>query len=206
MILGWQIRALSWKTFWKTFLGDFIEFYVWTNTSHTNRGKFIKNIFFSVKITEIPKSLTLVSLHGGYLARRPGKGRKKETNREMKRKVLAERRKALNIDHLNSEKLKDKVGELQKWASVLEEEKYEFEMSCDRQKYEISHLRQRVQQYMAKTGKGGGQSRGRQIKTITGLGAKAAAFKWLEKSLRNGLKKSWKCLKNVEKCLKKAWN
>ena len=93
----------------------------------------------------------------------------------MKRKILAERRKALNIDHLNSDKLKDKVGELQKWVSVLEEEKYEFEMSCDRQKYEITHLRQRVQQYMAKTGKGGGQNR--QIKTITGLGAKSAAFK-----------------------------
>ena len=82
----------------------------------------------------------------------------------------------MNIDHLNGDKLRDKLGELHKWFSVLEEEKYEFEMSCDKQKYEISHLRQRVQQYMAKTGKGG-SSKGRQIKTITNLGAKAAAFK-----------------------------
>merc|ERR1712046_523771 len=96
---------------------------------------------------------------------------------EKKRKILAERRKPLNIDHLNADKLRDKVGELHKWFSVLEEEKYEFETSVERQKYEISHLRNGVQQFMNKTGKGGmSQGRGRQIKTITNLGAKAAAF------------------------------
>ncbi|CAB1323459.1 unnamed protein product [Coregonus sp. 'balchen'] len=36
------------------------------------------------------------------------RGGKKETEREKKKKILAGRRKALNIDHLNEEKLKDK--------------------------------------------------------------------------------------------------
>lgn len=34
------------------------------------------------------------------------KGAKKQTEREKKRKILAERRKPLNIDHLNEDKLK----------------------------------------------------------------------------------------------------
>lgn len=34
------------------------------------------------------------------------RGGKKETEREKKKKILAARRKALNIDHLNEEKLK----------------------------------------------------------------------------------------------------
>lgn len=34
------------------------------------------------------------------------KGGKKLTEREKKKKILAERRKALNIDHLNEDKLK----------------------------------------------------------------------------------------------------
>lgn len=34
------------------------------------------------------------------------RGAKKLTEREKKKKILAERRKALNIDHLNEEKLK----------------------------------------------------------------------------------------------------
>merc|ERR1711970_49613 len=37
------------------------------------------------------------------------RGGKKETEREKKKKILASRRKALNIDHLNEEKLKDKI-------------------------------------------------------------------------------------------------
>ena len=70
--------------------------------------------------------------YGGYLARNENrKGAKKQTNREIKRKVLAERRKPLNIDHLSGEKLKDKAGDLFKWLKVLEEERYRRTLECD---------------------------------------------------------------------------
>lgn len=116
--------------------------------------------------------------YGGYLARNENrKGAKKQTNREIKRKVLAERRKALNIDHLSGEKLKDKAGDLFKWLKVLEEERYDFEVTADRAKYDINALRQRVSEYMQKSGKGGKSGAGRSVKTLANVGAKAAAFK-----------------------------
>merc|ERR1712035_270265 len=63
--------------------------------------------------------------YGGYLARQDRqRGGKRQTEREKKRKTLAERRKPLNIDHLNTEKLKDKAKELAKWVAFLEEERY----------------------------------------------------------------------------------
>merc|ERR1712071_645866 len=107
---------------------------------------------------------------------RKKKGGKRLTNREIKRKELAERRKPLNIDHLNGEKLKDKAGDLFKWLKVLEEERYDFEVTADRGKYDINALRQRVSEYMQKSGKGG-KSIGKSVKTLANVGAKAAAFK-----------------------------
>merc|ERR1711879_662426 len=50
------------------------------------------------------------------------KGNRRQTDREKKRKILAERRKPLNIDHLGTEKLKEKATELHKWLATLEEE------------------------------------------------------------------------------------
>ena len=35
--------------------------------------------------------------------------------KEKKKKILAERRKQLNIDHLNTDKLQEKAMELHKW-------------------------------------------------------------------------------------------
>ena len=100
----------------------------------------------------------------------------KETEREKKRKILAERRKPLNIDHLNIEKLKLKIGELDKYLIGLETDRYDFEVTLDRQKYEIKHLRQRVSAYMSKSGKGK-MSGPKQVKTLANVGAKAAVFK-----------------------------
>merc|ERR1712141_758078 len=76
------------------------------------------------------QAIANMSMHyGGYLARGDrNKNNKRQTEREKKRKLLAERRKPLNIDHLNNDKLKDKCGELQKWLSMLEEEKFDFEV------------------------------------------------------------------------------
>merc|ERR1711976_734249 len=116
--------------------------------------------------------------YGGYLARQDRqKGGKRQTEREKKRKTLAERRKPLNIDHLNTEKLRDKGKELAKWLAVLEEERYDFEVINERQKYDVSQLRARVQDFMQKNGKGGGRSGAKNIKTLANVGARASAFK-----------------------------
>merc|ERR1711981_258959 len=79
----------------------------------------------------------------------------KVTEREKKKKILADRRKPLNIDHLQGSKLQEKVKEMFDWLAQLELEKYDYEDRYDRQKYDIGMLRKRVQDYMAKTGKGG---------------------------------------------------
>ncbi|RVE56444.1 hypothetical protein OJAV_G00221240 [Oryzias javanicus] len=51
--------------------------------------------------------------YGGVQQRQDGKrGAKKQTEREKKRKILAERKKPLNIEHLNEDKLKEKADEL----------------------------------------------------------------------------------------------
>ncbi|XP_039665040.1 troponin T type 3a (skeletal, fast) isoform X4 [Perca fluviatilis] len=64
------------------------------------------------------------------------RGGKKETEREKKKKILAARRKQLNIDHLNEDKLKEKIKELHEWMSQLESEKFDHMERLKRQKYE----------------------------------------------------------------------
>ncbi|XP_026562353.1 troponin T, fast skeletal muscle isoform X4 [Pseudonaja textilis] len=83
--------------------------------------------------------------YSSYLAKADQKRGKKQTARELKKKILAERRKPLNIDHLNEDKLRDKAKEL--WDSLyqLETEKYEYLEKIKRQKYDILSLRCRVQ-------------------------------------------------------------
>ena len=52
-----------------------------------------------------------------YLAKRQEQARSKRggADKEKKKKILAERRKPLNIDHMDSQKLKEKAEELWKW-------------------------------------------------------------------------------------------
>ena len=56
-----------------------------------------------------------------YLAKRQEQARSKRggADKEKKKKVLAERRKPLNIDHMDSQKLKEKAEELWKWLVLL---------------------------------------------------------------------------------------
>merc|ERR1712203_1152300 len=113
------------------------------------------------------QAIANMSMHyGGYLARNEKRKGGRQTEREKKRKILADRRKPLNIDHLNSDKLKDKTKELFSWMCQLEEEKYEMETRVERQKYDINQLRQRVNEYMVKFGKGGGKGGKRPVKTL----------------------------------------
>uniref|UniRef100_A0A4W6FRW4 Troponin T2e, cardiac n=1 Tax=Lates calcarifer TaxID=8187 RepID=A0A4W6FRW4_LATCA len=79
------------------------------------------------------------------------KGAKKQTEREKKRKILAERRKPLNIDHLNEDKLNvlslltwDKANELWQWLMTLEAEKFDLSEKLKRQKYDVSTWPQEV--------------------------------------------------------------
>ncbi|XP_009326753.1 PREDICTED: troponin T, fast skeletal muscle isoform X9 [Pygoscelis adeliae] len=84
--------------------------------------------------------------YSSYLAKADQKRGKKQTARETKKKVLAERRKPLNIDHLNEDKLRDKAKELWDWLYQLETEKYDFTEQIKRKKYEILTLRCRLQE------------------------------------------------------------
>ncbi|CAL8360465.1 unnamed protein product [Lota lota] len=87
-------------------------------------------------------------------------GGKKETEREKKKKILAGRRKALNIDHLNEDKLKDKIKELHEWMTTLESEKFDHMERLKRQKYEVTTLRKRVEE-LSKFSKKGAAARRR---------------------------------------------
>lgn len=81
---------------------------------------------------------------GGYLQKVDQKKGKKLTAREEKKKALLERRKPLNIDHLNQEKLIEKAQDLWQWLHQLHAEKFELAEKLKRQKYDIHVLRNRV--------------------------------------------------------------
>ncbi|KAI3366619.1 hypothetical protein L3Q82_009307 [Scortum barcoo] len=81
---------------------------------------------------------------GGYLQKVDQKRGKKLTAREEKKKALMERRKPLNIDHLNQEKLAEKAQDLWRWLHQLHAEKFELAEKLKRQKYDIYVLRNRV--------------------------------------------------------------
>ncbi|XP_059566565.1 troponin T, fast skeletal muscle isoform X2 [Myotis daubentonii] len=83
--------------------------------------------------------------YSSYLAKADQKRGKKQTAREMKKKVLAERRKPLNIDHLSEDKLRDKAKELWDTLYQLETDKYDFSEKLKRQKYDIMTARARVE-------------------------------------------------------------
>uniref|UniRef100_A0A8C9R7C3 Troponin T2d, cardiac n=1 Tax=Scleropages formosus TaxID=113540 RepID=A0A8C9R7C3_SCLFO len=77
--------------------------------------------------------------YGGIQQKGEGrKGAKKPTEREKKKKILAERQKPLNTDHLNEEKLKEKATDLWQWLMGLEAEKFDLGEKLKRQKYEVS--------------------------------------------------------------------
>ncbi|XP_008940128.1 PREDICTED: troponin T, cardiac muscle isoform X3 [Merops nubicus] len=90
------------------------------------------------------KALSNMLHFGGYMQKSEKKGGKKQTEREKKKKILSERRKPLNIDHLNEDKLRDKAKELWQTIRDLEAEKFDLQEKFKRQKYEINVLRNRV--------------------------------------------------------------
>uniref|UniRef100_A0A4W6F736 Troponin T2d, cardiac n=1 Tax=Lates calcarifer TaxID=8187 RepID=A0A4W6F736_LATCA len=75
------------------------------------------------------------------------RGGKKQTEREKKKKILAERRKPLNVDHLNEDKLKEKANELWQWLMGLEAEKFDLSEKLKRQKYDVNDLHLKHQRF-----------------------------------------------------------
>ncbi|XP_072529732.1 troponin T type 3a (skeletal, fast) isoform X2 [Salminus brasiliensis] len=100
------------------------------------------------------------SQYSSYLQKADSKRGKKQTEREKKKKILAERRKPLNIDHLNEDKLREKAKELHEWMKTLEAEKFEHMERLKRQKYEVTTLRKRVEE-LSKFSKKGAAARRR---------------------------------------------
>ncbi|XP_048040820.1 troponin T type 3b (skeletal, fast) isoform X11 [Megalobrama amblycephala] len=101
------------------------------------------------------------SQYSSYLQKADSKrGGKKQTEREKKKKILADRRKPLNIDHLNEDKLREKAKELWDWLYSLEAEKFEHMEKLKRQKYEVTTQRKRVEE-LSKYSKKGAAARRR---------------------------------------------
>ncbi|TRY90862.1 hypothetical protein DNTS_020883 [Danionella cerebrum] len=110
------------------------------------------------------KALTnMTHQYGGIQQKGEGrKGAKKQTEREKKKKILADRRKPLSIDHLSEDKLKEKANEMWQWMMQLEAEKFDLSEKLKRQKYDMNVLQTRIneQQKFAK-GRGKGKVAGR---------------------------------------------
>ncbi|CBY18423.1 unnamed protein product [Oikopleura dioica] len=86
----------------------------------------------------------------GGAAKRERKAGAGNKGKELKKKVLAERRKALNVDHLTGEKLQEKAVELHKWLVSLEESRYDLNISFSSLKDDLKQMRTRVNDLMGK--------------------------------------------------------
>ncbi|KAM9113277.1 troponin T, slow skeletal muscle [Pangshura tecta] len=86
------------------------------------------------------KVLSNMPHFGGYLVKAEQKRGKRQTGREMKNRILAERRKPLNIDNMREDELREKAKELHDWIHQLESEKFDLMEKLKRQKYEINIL------------------------------------------------------------------
>ncbi|MXQ98437.1 hypothetical protein E5288_WYG015400 [Bos mutus] len=91
------------------------------------------------------KVLSNMGAHfGGYLVKAEQKRGKRQTGREMKLRILSERKKPLNIDHMGEEQLREKAQELSDWIHQLESEKFDLMAKLKQQKYEINVLYNRI--------------------------------------------------------------
>ncbi|XP_063293614.1 troponin T, fast skeletal muscle [Pelobates fuscus] len=97
--------------------------------------------------------------YSSYLAKADQKRGKKQTAREQKKKILADRRKPLNVDHMSEDKLRDKAKELWDWLYELESEKFEMGEKLKKQKYEVTTLRNRIDQLQKHSKKAGGKGK-----------------------------------------------
>ncbi|XP_008304138.1 troponin T, fast skeletal muscle isoforms-like isoform X1 [Stegastes partitus] len=108
------------------------------------------------------KKIALSNMGSGYsshLQRIDQKRGKKQTEREKKKKVLAERIKPLNIESFSEDKLRDKAKELWEWLHSLEAIKYDHCEKLKRQRYEVISLRNRIDELQKHSKKGAASRR-----------------------------------------------
>uniref|UniRef100_F7HR11 Troponin T, slow skeletal muscle n=1 Tax=Macaca mulatta TaxID=9544 RepID=F7HR11_MACMU len=105
------------------------------------------------------KVLSNMGAHfGGYLVKAEQKRGKRQTGREMKLRILSERKKPLDIDYMGEEQLREKAQELSNWIHQLESEKFDLMAKLKQQKYEINVLYNRIS-HAQKFRKGAGKGR-----------------------------------------------
>merc|ERR1712130_627405 len=90
------------------------------------------------------KKKEMAALNANFGGQRTERKKGRGTDRDKKKKVLAERRKPLNIDHLEIDKLKAKAKELWDHLNQLEKDKFDYERETHDQKYDVNLLRFRV--------------------------------------------------------------
>uniref|UniRef100_K7FAT8 Troponin T, slow skeletal muscle n=1 Tax=Pelodiscus sinensis TaxID=13735 RepID=K7FAT8_PELSI len=83
------------------------------------------------------KVLSTMPHFGGYLVKAEQKRGKRQTGREMKNRILAERRRPLNIESMREDELREKAKELHEWIHQLESEKFDLMEKLKYQKYEV---------------------------------------------------------------------
>uniref|UniRef100_A0A8C9XNF4 Troponin T, slow skeletal muscle n=1 Tax=Sander lucioperca TaxID=283035 RepID=A0A8C9XNF4_SANLU len=77
---------------------------------------------------------------------------KKQTAREIKKTTLAERRKPLAVETLREDDLRERAKEMWECIYQLESEKFDLTEKTRRQKYEVSHLAENIQNWYFKNG------------------------------------------------------
>uniref|UniRef100_A0A3B3VY94 Troponin T3, fast skeletal type n=1 Tax=Poecilia latipinna TaxID=48699 RepID=A0A3B3VY94_9TELE len=94
------------------------------------------------------KKIALTNMGSGFSshlkAAIDAKRGKKQTEREKKKKVLAERIKPLSIDSLTDDQLREKAKELWDWLTNLEAIKYDHCEMLKRQRYEVKNVQTRI--------------------------------------------------------------
>ncbi|XP_039880740.1 troponin T, fast skeletal muscle isoforms-like isoform X1 [Simochromis diagramma] len=108
------------------------------------------------------KKIALTNMGSGlssHLQRIEQRRGKKQTEREKKKKVLAERCKPLNVDNLSDDKLREKAKELWEWLHNLEAIKYDHCEKLKRQRYEVVSLRNRIDELQKHSKKGAASRR-----------------------------------------------
>ncbi|XP_028331322.1 troponin T, fast skeletal muscle-like isoform X6 [Gouania willdenowi] len=113
---------------------------------------------------EAKKKNALSSMGSGFsshLQRIDQKRGKKQTEREKKKKVLAERCKPLDIDNFSDDKLRETAKEMWQVLFDLEAIKYDSCEKLKRQRYEVVSLRNRIEELQKHSKKGAATRRRR---------------------------------------------
>ncbi|XP_030271199.1 troponin T, fast skeletal muscle isoforms-like isoform X7 [Sparus aurata] len=111
---------------------------------------------------EAKKKIALSNMGSGYsgiLQRAERRRGKRQTEREKKKTIMADRCKPLNIDNLSEDKLREKAKELLEWLNSLEAIKYDHNEKLKRQRYEVISLRNRIDELQKHSKKGAASRR-----------------------------------------------